>query len=155
MWSHAFGTWWDNKIEFNGTETSPSRNHDPVTDDHPQTYLEEPLFSFLLAVIIFLRKQQSHLNDEAHVVNIPDRKHSTTFKLKLQGERRKSSRVLFEKATLKEVFSPGRSLWWRRPHLRSRRTRYWEDTAHPPVTTPGRPAGEHKGTLALLSESWR
>lgn len=50
-------------------------------------------------------------------------------------------------------FLPVHSLWRRQRHLRSRRTRCWEDTAHPPVTTPGHPAGTPNQHLCYWSGS--
>lgn len=51
--------------------------------------------------------------------------------------------------------SPGRSLWRRQRRLRSTRTRCWEDTAHPPVTTPGRPAAKQDNMSVLHVRYWR
>ena len=52
------------------------------------------------------------------------------------------------------VISPGRSLWRRQQRLQSTRTRCWEDTAHPPVTTPGHPAAKQDNTVSLVGY-WR
>ena len=48
-------------------------------------------------------------------------------------------------------FSPVHNLWRRQRPLQSTRTRCWEDTAHPPVTTPAHPAaGERKHKVLLI-----